>query len=504
MDSVTIISPRGNEVWGAMHTIAWFPVSDAVSYDIELGNGSTWKIIGSKIKETSYMYDFGNESDGIYAIRVRAFNGWVYGPYGYSNNFTVAHNRPPTKPTNLNPKSTTVDRTQVICVSWKHNSPYSESPQSKFELQYSLNDGVSWLSIIRNTIEEFYYFPANFFDAGQRVYWKVRTFDQFDLASPWSDQAVFIAQDPSDAPIIIEPTDTIPVARPTIVWSAVDQYSYQVQVLEGSIVWDSGEVVSLAKSATVGIDLETEHTYTFRVRIRNTYQLWSDWQETTQLVSYSPPALPYLDVVPDNGYLLVKISNPIPVYPEPEVLYSDLYRDDGNGWIRIATNLLSNAKYRDYNVAANKHYEYKVRTFAVNGTFADSNSAGSETPLRGIWLHDVNDTSSAINIPYNRDIRTTWETNMALNNYAGRTYPIADFGESENYTYTVTITTVDEEDATWWLRLCELIKRKTILCVRDYKGRKVFGVAKSLDESQLFFGNEVPLEISAIEYSEVL
>ena len=118
-------------------------------------------------------------------------------------------------------------------------------------------------------------------------------------------------------------------------------------------------------------------------------------------------------------------------------------------------------------------------------------------------MHSVND-NTLVNVPYNRDIRTIWKPTRTLNSFAGRRFPVADFGENEELSYAVIITTVDEEDKTWVPRLQALIKRKEILCIRDYRGRKVFGVVEELDETQLYIGNEIPLRIDAVDYSEVV
>lgn len=504
MEAVTIVTPQGGEIWGAKHTVAWLSLGQGLTYDIEFsGNdGGTWKVVASKVIGTSYAYDFSDESESnLCLIRIRAHNGWTYGPYGYSNKFTIQHNRPPTKPTNLSPTSVVADRTQVIRINWKHNSPYTETQQSKYDLSYSLDEGVTWTTISRVTTEEFHYFSANFFMG--KVYWKVRTYDQYSLASPWSDQAVFTASDPTDAPLILSPIETIPVIRPIVSWSAIDQTAYQVQVVDKnlSIVWDSGEVISNAQSVQIGADLGNNETYTFKARVKGT--LWTEWATSTQLVLYSTPPQPSVAVTPGNGYIEIKVNNPVPQDPEPEVLYNDIFRRENSEWIRVGTNVLSNGKFHDYNVASGVTYEYKARAQGSNNSFIESNVVGASVSLRGIWLHSVND-NTLVNVPYNRDIRATWKPTRTLNSFAGRRFPVADFGENEELSYAVIITTVDEEDKTWFPRLQELIKRKEILCIRDYRGRKVFGVAEELDETQLYIGNEIPLRIDAVDYSEVV
>lgn len=498
---VVIITPRGGEVWGAKHVISWYPQEGNITYDVEFSHndGGTWKVIASKITGTSYTHDFSDEPDSdLCLIRIRSHNGWVYGPYGYSNRFSIKHNLPPTKPTNLQPSSILVDCSQVIRCSWRHNSPYG-GEQSRFDLFYSRNQ-TTWNQISRTTPDQFYYFPADFFADGEKVYWAVRTFDQYDVASPRSDQAAFTTAKPLGVPLILEPIDTIPISRPNILWSAPGQTSYQAQVLLGQeVVWDSGEVVGAAQSVQVGEDLENGKTYTFRVRIKT--DAWTDWATTTQLVAYTPPAQPSLSLTEGNGYVEIKTINPTPA--QLEVLYNSIYRREQGSWVRIATNILSNGRYRDYNVAANTEYDYKIRAHGINGTSIESEARKARISIRGIWIHSVKDNTS-VNIPYNRDIRTTWEPTKGLHSFVGKTFPYVEFGEHEHLSYEVTITTPDEEDKTWFPRLQSLVKRKEILCVRDFRGRKVFGVPESFDESQLFFGNEIPLRITAVDYSEVV
>ena len=125
--------------------------------------------------------------------------------------------------------------------------------------------GQTWTTAKVST-NQYNDFEANTFPAGT-ITWRVRTYDQEGLVSPYSNQVTFTSSEPSDAPIITS-ADTWNIARPTIQWSSVGQAKYQVQVLDSisAVVWDSGQITSSNKAVTVGADLVNGSTYTVKVR----------------------------------------------------------------------------------------------------------------------------------------------------------------------------------------------------------------------------------------------
>jgi hypothetical protein len=56
-----------------------------------LNGGSTYHSIANNVSGTQYDYNFSAETDTSNAkLRIRAYDGYQYGAYGYSGTFTIS------------------------------------------------------------------------------------------------------------------------------------------------------------------------------------------------------------------------------------------------------------------------------------------------------------------------------------------------------------------------------------------------------------------------------
>ncbi|GAB6171988.1 hypothetical protein JCM15765_14660 [Paradesulfitobacterium aromaticivorans] len=512
-----VTSPNGGETWNAIHTVTWTAATDpdtaqaSLQYQIQLStdNGANYSdIVALTVAgATSYAYDFSAKPQSSTChIRIRAYDGTSYGAWDTSDGvFTIQHNQAPTAPTLLSPDGgVSRDRAQVIRLSWQHNDPNAPDPQSQFDLMYSTDGGTNWTTVSQVTTNQYYDVPANTLPHGN-VVWKVRTYDQAGLSSPYSAQATFLAGDQPASATITAPTGTVAVARPTVQWSSAGQVDYQVQVLDSlsAVAWDSGDVVSTNKAQTVGIDLANTSNYTIQVRIKNADGLWSDWATSAISVSYTPPALPTITATAQTGYITIGITNPVPGGTEPNVSSNDVYRRKSGeaSWTRIATGIPANGSYSDYATASGITYEYKVRAQGDNGTFSDSAVANANITLTGVWLHDVADSAATIRrYQYDGDGRSVnWETDAVMLQFAGRSKPVAEFGETNDGRVRAQLLLNDEND---FAALESLVYRKSTVCYRDGRGRKTFGIVKKLPIDDQTFGYTTSVEIFETDYKE--
>jgi hypothetical protein len=316
-ETVTVTAPTEGTVIQGEYEITFTPSSNLLPTEISLStdNGVRWKVIATvEAGVASYTHDFFDENESAQCkIRARAKDGANYGDYSHSDGvFTILHNVAPTAPTELHPASLVIDRANIQRFSWKHNDT---DTQSKFELQWSSDGGTTWNTVTQDTPNQYVDISANVFPAGQ-ITWKVRTYDTYGEVSPWSEQAVFTAGEPSDAPEITAPTSPVPVARPQIQWTQPDQIGFQVQIYDAvqQLAWDSGEIVSINRQVICGVDLLNGATYTIKLRTKNAEGLWSDWGSRKTTVSYTPPAKPTVQLTPDNNRCSVvfTIEHPAP------------------------------------------------------------------------------------------------------------------------------------------------------------------------------------------------
>lgn len=325
-----VTAPNGGETIDASTNVTWTAATDPdgepVTYQLDYtrDNGATWVAIASGVTGTSYVWNTSAIANSTAClVRIRAFDGSLYGPYDQSNAvFTIQHNVAPTAPTGLAPAgNTTVDRTAVQRLSWTFTDPNPGDTQSKFDLQWRLGTGA-WNPVTGTTPNQFWDAPGATFPAGT-IEWQVRTYDSLGVVGPYSASAFFVAATPPAAATITIPVNgsTVGTSTGTLDWSAPAQDSYQVRKVADNagaadttiVYYDSGEVISsTARNAPLSYPVNNRYEH-LQVRIK-VNGLWSSWASVRVLVSYTPPAVPTLIATPDspNARIVVQVANPPP------------------------------------------------------------------------------------------------------------------------------------------------------------------------------------------------
>jgi hypothetical protein len=513
----TVTAPNGGETWNAQHTITWNPSTDAetaqnqLKYQIQLttDNGATWKDIVALTTAgaTSYTYDFTNEPETSTAkIRIRAYDGTSYGPWDESNGvFTIRHNQAPTVPTNLSPSGgTPKDRASVIRLSWQHNDANGD-PQAQFDFQWRKQGDTTWNTVTQVTPNQYWDAPANTFPKGT-IEWRVRTYDQAGLSSPYSDIQTFFAGDKPANPTIIDPTNgaIVPVANPTVQWSSVDQTAYHVKVLDvnNNLLWEL-QANSTNKAQTILYALQNNTDYKIQLAIKNADGILSDFVTVNIHVSYTPPAVPIVTTTKGEGIITISIDNPTPSGTQPNVSYNDLYRrkQGETTWTRIATNIPADASFIDYTPASGQVYEYFVRAWGDNGTYSDSTVVSESISLTGVWLHEADNPLETLHqFKLVSDRSENWQPTAAMMQFAGRRLPIAEYDDTEQRSVSVKIIVLKNSDDREAIE--RLIRSKNTLCYRDARGRKMFCHAFQLPVDDETYGNTVSLTFEEVSYTE--
>ena len=184
--------------------------------------------------------------------------------------------------------------------------------QKAYDLQVSA-DGSTWTTIKSHIVSEETRAEYSQATSGES-YWRVRAYNQNDVAGNWSAPAYYINNIPPDAPTI---TSISGSGRQTVAWSASQQNAYQVQAVNsaGKIVYDTGEVYSTEKTALINEYLEND-VYTFRVRVSTGIGGWSDWAETQKAISASLAA---------PSFTLTAMAQGVDVTIEQSAAYDHFY-----------------------------------------------------------------------------------------------------------------------------------------------------------------------------------
>jgi hypothetical protein len=478
-----------------------------LKYQIQIStnNGSTWKDIVALTTAgaTSYNYDFINEPETSTAkIRVRAYDGSAYGQWDESNGvFTIQHNAAPTTPTNLSPSGVVKDRALVNRLSWQHNDANAD-PQAKFDLQWRLQGTSVWNTVTQTTINQYWDAPANTFPKGV-IEWQVRTYDQAGLSSPYANLITFTTGDKPANPTITNPAEgsKVSIANPTVQWSSIGQTDYHLKVLNTSNaqLWESIKT-STNKAETILYNLQNSTSYKVQVAIKNADGLWSDFVTVNISVSYTPPAIPDIELIKGNSFIEINILDQVPSGTQPTVLYHEIYKEIDREFVLIATNVSN--QFIDYHVASGETIRYFVRTIGNNNTFSDTITFTESISFKGVWLHIVDSPQDTIKqFKFDGDGRSSkWGLESAVHQFQGRKYPVIETGIMEEYMVDFALRIVDsvERDA-----LNRITMSGQTVCYRDGRGRKVFGVFVDVPlEDENWGGYSTKLSLLKIDFKE--
>ena len=501
----TVLTPNGGEVWNNMQTITWSNSQAGLKYKVEISknNGQSWSTIlaESAVDATSYSHNFLNESQSNLAkIRVTGINNGLLTMSDESNGvFTIQHNVAPTIPTLIEPVGVKKNVENIIRFVWKHNDTDS---QSKAEIRIREQGTTVWLE--ENTITGSAQEAYALVDAGiapTNVEWQVRTYDQQNLVSPWSNIAVFEVAFATDEPVIISPIGTVSTSRPVIQWTSPAQTSYQLVItdVDNIVLWDTGEVVSTIKSRTSGIDFVNGATYRINVRSKDASGIFSDYAQSEVVTSYTPPAKPIVTTYTNETSIVIDWESPVPTGTEPLVLSNDIYKLVDDVWLRIAVNAAR--PFEDMTATSGKQETYMVQANGDNSTSSVSLAIMGTLNLESPVLSSTYDSELYMILKHMTATAKQKSRGRTLTQFAGRSRALAEFGESEIEGYSFGWISLDRAEVEEFYRL---IDRRETLLYRDAEGRKNYVSIDSTNESECPGGAVVNFSFNAdvVSYRE--
>jgi hypothetical protein len=390
---------------------------------------------------------------------------------------------PPNPPTGLSPASETKMNDEIIRFSWTHNGTQTGDTQSKFDLLWSSNGGSTWNTVTQTTANNYYDMPADTLPVGS-IIWKVRTYSNGGLVSEYSEQAALTSAGKPTTPVLTLPNSTENTSTPLISWTGTGQVMYRAQVIQGeTVVWDSGEVASTVGQVQVGTALADGTSYAAKVRIKNQYDLWSDWATKAFTVDFEVPNKPGIDIIKD----LVRFSSRITISnPAPDsaggFAYNEIYRREVDGsWMRIATDIERDGTYEDCAMKSGQPYEYKVRAVGTYG-YMDSDIKFSDIRVKDSQLASLTDKSLYTPLRYDPQRTISIGRERALMKFAGRPQAVTEFGEhiDKGLALRFVIESLELTET-----LMQLVESGETLLFRDGKGRKIYCTVGSLDIEEL-------------------
>lgn len=392
---------------------------------------------------------------------------------------------PPEKPTPLGPIGVFKDSGSEVHFEWEYNSNVG-GVQKKFDLQWS-TDQSTWETVSQTTANNYYDMTADTFPAGN-IYWRVRCYNEYDEVGDYCAIQSFYAIGAPSAPAIHAiPTDT---ARPVVSWSAFSQQVYQLQILSGdTIVYDSGVVPGINIRSHKITAWLADGEYTVQMRIKNEYDMWSDWGSVTVTISTAKPDKPSITL--QRSAYGVEISATGLIYR------SDYDKDD---FICIGT---ASGAYHDNTVASGREYKYFVRAVSGNDTFEDSDIKFIQSEFSHALIAPVSDLTNVFTFSHglNGPPKRTYnrQTGGATVQYAGRKYPVWEPTDhvSAGLSLQFYLETWDEIKA-----FTEIYDLNNTVLYRDGKGRKIYGTLTNLSVNDDILGYIISFTLNQVDYDE--
>jgi hypothetical protein len=398
----------------------------------------------------------------------------------------------PDAPSPLDPVGAFKGNANIIRFSWTYNSSVG-GIQKAFDLMWSTN-GSTWTTVSQTTSNTYYDMPANSLPTGN-IFWKVRCYNEYNEVSPESGISAFYATGVPTTPTITSVSTTS--ARPKVSWSAATQQLYQIQILQGNnIVYDSGSVPSLSLQTHKVTKFLADGTYTAKVRVKNEFDLFSEWASYSFTLYTAKPNKPVL-TLSQSKYSVTATSD------IAENSYLLLYRSeyDSNNFVCVGKVTVS--EIIDYTVENNKQYQYFVRAVSSTETYSDSDISVVTSPqINQSIISPVSDLGNVFEVKYNLNDRPvkniTANITSSTNYFSGRKYAVTEYDEHFNTVISLTFFIKTDTDME---QIHEIINTKGAILYRDGR-RKLYGNISGINITDHPFGYAVGFVIIQTDYSE--
>lgn len=374
------------------------------------------------------------------------------------------------------PSGNLLDGDQPISFRWTHINE-SGSAQTKAELQKSA-DGSTWttLATVTGAANE-YAAPAGTFASGT-WFWRVRTYNLDNAAGEWSDAASFVTVSaPSTPKVIVQASP-----RPLITWQTNEQSAYQIQLDTAVDTTDYGS----GKSWRSPVYLD-DGLHVARVRVQNSYGVWSEWGSATFTVSHTASGAVVLTIDADHR---AELSWSYAGSWTEFVIYRD----------GVAIAKTTDYSYTDdYSVGT---VRYQVRACASDGTYNYSLSnevtvsVMPETVMlsalgSGKWLF------LRLSTAQHRTYTIKASRTFSLTHLSGRKFPEAELTEFCDRSISVSYATDDEDEKA----ALEALMGSPV-CLKTPGGKMVIGILDTLSETESMFYSSYSFAVSQMHYPE--
>lgn len=377
------------------------------------------------------------------------------------------------------PDSVILDGSAANTFVWRHIISTGTQPTG-YDLQKS-TDGASWTALKSetNTAAVSAVIPADTLPAGT-LYWRVRTYNADGTAGSWSDAAQVIVIAPPAQPGVTVQEES---PRPVLQWTSTGQQGYEVEIGD----YRSGTVFGPDQRWRCP-ELLPDGQYVARVRVVNTYGLWSAWGSTPLTVSHTAGAAITLQI--SAGHKAELSWSTSGAYDRYIVLR------DGKPIAKV--------KARSYT----DHRSLGAVTYQVMGLPAEgydygrSNAVTCEISAGTLMLCDLDAGewhALGLSDQQHRQFTESLTQTVTRVSLAGRAYPVAE--KTPWHDRSISITWAHNDPLL--LAKYDALEGKAV-CIKTPGGRMVCGILDSLQRTEGVFYTAYSATVWQLDDSEVI
>lgn len=406
-------------------------------------------------------------------------------------------NATPFRPTILYPDGDVVGNSGNLTFRWKYNAGVSAG-QAKYEFGWRMQSAIQWNTTTVSSANQQHTMNAALFANGI-VEWRVRTYNQLEMASEYSMGQFYVVGKPGNPVITGVKND----ALTEITWSAqkTEESSARIRIIkDGSEIYNSGIISGGIEDAHRPNIILPNGTYSAILSIANIYDLWSDPVPKAFTINRIRPAVPVLKAQSYGDYVELYFTGDTNIYY--------IYRAEEDGEFqpicRLEAGYRSAYMYQDFAVKSGKKYRYYVR--AYNGGIADSHQADVYVRYDGYYLSCVADMKKRVSLILSESeeyipLSIARKNENYLLQYLGRKYPVKEAGEFASCSLQITAFIYRKEAE----KLNEIMGMNDIFCIRG-RGILMFADISSAGYINAFFdqGFVVSLTLEKLDYDGVI
>lgn len=389
-----------------------------------------------------------------------------------------------TPPTPIYPKNIYLKEPSSVLFSWQFNST-TEASQSSAIVEFKLSTASDYTSVSvpgsAHNITVDGSFPVGTYE------WRVKTTNDAGEVSPYSEIATFTVIGKPAVPVITEPTNK---ALTTISWNASDQNACEIELKDSN-----GNVMVSELLATTVTSYKPNFflkgSYSFRVRVKNSSDEWSDWAYKGFTISAAEPQAGTLQILPLETSVKA-------MFEIPEGLSAVLVRSDDNINFDIIAKL-EGTEFVDDTVKPGTIYYYRLRTYSEG--YKDTVSVVTKVDFEGAIF---NSESKELHLKSSSDKFLIHSESVAretsATNYSGREYALIERGEFTSVSIKKRFFVTQEQKET-----VDLMAKEGSVYYRDSR-RNAYpcAIISASYEAYMDDGYIVTLDLIRTDESEVI